>query len=107
LVSPLEACPDVHRVADRGEGGGAAEAHLAEDHRSDVQADPDAERLVQIVRELLVELLERERHGRGQTLPARRLGWLIDAEERHDAVAQELVDPAALGLYRLAHRLKY
>jgi hypothetical protein len=68
---------------------------------------PMPERLVQIVRELLVELLERERHGRGQTLPARRLGWLIDAEERHDAVAQELVDPAALGLYRLAHRLKY
>jgi hypothetical protein len=49
---------------------------------------------------------KRHRLGRGERLPARRLGLAVDPEQRHDAVAQEHVDPAARGLDRLAHRLK-
>ena len=81
-------------------------AHLADDGRAGVQADDHAQRLAQIVLELPVE--------RSSAAPCRapasarrrppRRG--VDTEQRHDPVADELVDMAARGLDRLAHRLE-
>ena len=108
LGQRLEARGNVNRVADRGERAGPAVAHVAEDHRPDVEADADAERLGQVMGQLLIELIERGRHRarRSQRVPARCRRIAVDAEQRHDAVADELVDPAALAFDRLAHGLE-
>ena len=72
---------------------------------------PDAERLGQIMGQLVIQLFSLERNihalraseGVAGTPPAHPG---LDAEQRHDAVADELVDPAVLGFNRLAHGLE-
>ena len=71
-----------------------------------MQADADAQRLLEVARHRLVEVVEGERHAprRVERLAAGDPGLLFEAEDRHHAVADELVDPAAGRLDGLAGR---
>src|SRR3546814_3190677 len=93
-------------IADGGERSRPAVAHLADDDGTTVQADADAQRLRQVVRQAAVQLVERLRHAarRFEGVAAALLDALLDAEQRHHAVADELVD-APSGLDRKSTRL--
>ncbi len=95
-------------LADGRELGGAFVAHLAHDGRPRMQADTDAQRLVEVARHRLVEVVEGQSHApcRVERLAAGDAGFLFEPEDRHHAVADELVDPAAGRLDGLAGRAK-
>ncbi len=63
LGQRLQAAGDVHRVADRRQMRGARIAHLADDGRAGMQADADAQGLVDVARHGLVEIVERGGHA--------------------------------------------
>ena len=62
-----------------------------------MQADADAQRLVEVARHRLVEVVQRQSHAarRVERLPAGDLRLAVESEDRHYAVTDELVDPAA------------
>src|SRR6266446_2770083 len=92
----LEAARDVDRVAHRREIDALAVAHASDDRRARVDADPDAERYLKLLAELAVERREvpDDRAGGCHGLAAAELDPGLGAEERHDAVARELVRDA-------------
>ena len=62
-----------------------------------METDADAQRQVEIAGHRFVEVVEGERHAprRIERLPARDLRFLVEAEDRHHAVADELVEAPA------------
>jgi hypothetical protein len=95
----------VHRVADRGQGVDGAEAHLAHDRRAVMDADADPKRRLQFLAEAGIHLGEIERHALGRV---ERLGGgiarlAVDSEQRHHAIADELVEMTTGRDHRLAH----
>src|SRR3546814_601672 len=72
----LQSAGCVHGIADGGERSRPAVAHLADDDGTTVQADADAQRLRQVVRQAAVQLVERLRRAgplwRRRTGPAGR-----------------------------------
>lgn len=81
------------------------EAELAHDRRAEVQADAHPQRLAELGGELAVELGERRACAAGGC--ERGSGGLgralLEAEERHDPVAHDLVDAATGALDRPTH----
>src|SRR2546425_5570733 len=104
----LEAARDVDRVAHRREIDALAVAHPADDRGARVDADPDLERYLQPLPELAVERGEalHDLAGGGYGLAAAALRLGLDAEERHHAVARELVRDAPGALDRAADGLE-
>jgi len=98
----------MHGVAHRGEIEGLAVTHAAHHGGPGVNADPDPQGRLELVAQRLAQLAHALDHGRGrhERLAATRGGALVHAEQRHHAVARELVDdPARLG-DRAAHGLE-
>src|SRR5215468_5603648 len=69
-----------------------------------MNADPDPQRFGYVVDERMVEALHALRHiaSGGERLAAARLDPAVEAEQRHHAVADELVDAPARRLDRMA-----
>src|SRR5438477_6684788 len=69
-----------------------------------MNADADAQRLGYVVNQRVVEALHALRHiaSGGERLAAARLDPAVEAEQRHHAVADELVDAPARRLDRVA-----
>src|SRR3546814_17023422 len=82
----LQSAGCVHGIADGGERSRPAVAHLADDDGTTVQADADAQRLRQVVRQAAVQLVERLRHAarRFEGVAAALLDALLDAAQRPD-----------------------
>ena len=100
----LQAAGGVDRVADRGEVGGDAAAHVADHGAPAVDADAEFQRRRQFGVEVGRQAGQRALHflrGR-QCLPRAGLGPGFDPEQGHHAVAGELVGDAATAFDRAA-----
>ncbi len=97
----LKAGRDVHGVADHG----VAVAHLAGEHLARVDADPEGEI---DAGDLLVDLVHGALHGKAGADGALGVVLVGDrrAEDRHDVVADELVDGPAEAGHLLAKPLE-
>src|SRR5690349_5138197 len=97
LVQAFEAAGDVDAVAERREPGIAA-ADAAQDGGTHVDAQSHAQTACQRRLELRIEALERVQHvaRRKERIAAAGTPRRSDAEQGHDAVAEELVDGAAV-----------
>src|ERR1700730_11843883 len=106
LGQGFEPARGVDGIADRGDRGGGAITHLADDHRPDMDTDADAQWLIELAAQRTVELFEALGHqpSGGERLPAGRAGIPLDPEQRHNAVADEFVDPPSRRLDGASHR---
>ena len=102
----LETCRHVHRVADARVGRAVLRPRIARNHTTGRDPDADLDLLLATRRLLLVEQpdqldhLARREHGR---LPV-VFPWHRGAENRHQAVADHLVDDPALVCDRVHHQ---
>ncbi len=96
LAEILQARRDVHRVAHDGKLAHHRSVQIARDHEAGVDADPERQRQraldVAGVTRCRLAHLHRGRHRRGRRLR----GLDRKAEDRHQTVAQILVDDAAV-----------
>src|SRR4029453_11233309 len=83
-------------------------AHAADAGVAEVDADAETQGLEEVAAELPAQDVQCRDHGRrrGESLAAAGLRPSLHAEERHRAVAGELVDDAAGALDRRTHRLE-
>src|SRR5207249_2985830 len=104
LGQTLDTACGVDGIADRGHRHRRAVTHLADDRWAGMNADTDAQRFGYVVDERVVEALHALRHvaSGGERLAAARLDATIEAEQRHHAVADELVDAPARRFDRVA-----
>ena len=102
----LELAGDRHRLAERGHQKAALRiAELRDDRRARVDADADAQRDRQGGAELLVEIVHHLQHGprRQDALLGAGIRGTRQAEDRHQAVGHEGVDPPVMRLDGLRH----
>ena len=100
----LQPAADIDGVADRGDAHRRAEAHGADDGRADMDADRDMDGAADLAGQFVAQPRRSGDDGarRRKRLAARLAGRGLEAEQRHRAVADELVEPAAGLLDRLA-----
>src|SRR5579872_4130627 len=107
LVEPFEPAGEVHFVAKQGVGEALGRADIADQHLAGAEPDPGVkDRLSRhgFGRELRQEALRLQRREAGF---ARMVGQILGGvEERHDSVAHELVDRAAMARERPGHQLE-
>src|SRR5262245_21516924 len=98
----LEARGEIDRVADGGEFLASRRAHIAGDRRAHMQTDTHLQRERAVGEAAPVDLRQHLAGGghcmtRGAGILQRR------AEDGHEAVAEKLVDEAAMAIHRLDH----
>src|SRR5207249_4556789 len=105
----LDPAGDVHRVADGGQLYPPRVAQVGHDDLAEVDADADLEGRGEQAAQVVVEAGQLRDHvQRGPDGPGarpRRVGP-VQAEQGHQAVADVLVDVAAVPQHRLAHALE-
>jgi hypothetical protein len=108
LGQAFEPARCINGVADRGNRGSVAVAHLSDDSRPAMNADTNTQRPIELGPQRSVELGEphRNQSGSGQRVPAADLGAALDPEQRHYAVADELVDASSRRFDRISDRGK-
>ena len=101
----LDARGGVHGVADHGVLVPVVGADVTEHRLADVQADADGDRLDVALAQARVQALEPREHlaRRGDCCRCGAGERLRRAKETHHAVADELVDGAAVAMHALRH----
>src|ERR1700720_1297828 len=102
----FESARGVDGIADRGDRGGIAIAHLSDNGRPAMNADTDTQRPIEFAPQRSVQFVEARgnKPGGGERLSAAGMGAALDPEQRHDAVADELVDASSRRFDRSSHR---
>jgi hypothetical protein len=105
LQKLLQTACGIHRVAHCGKRSPSSIADIADDRRTEMNANPHCKGSIEIRRERLVQHHQLSRHmtrrEQGLATGVRPVG--LETEQRHDAIARELVDTSSGRLYRLAH----
>ena len=108
LCDGAQARGEVDGVADNGIAHRLRGAHVAGDHNTRGDADPDLDGWEQCFFAFEIERFHGLDHGECRVDGSRGMVGLrnVDAPDRHDFVADEFIDDAIAGKYAIDHRFE-
>ena len=105
LAKSLQTACGIHGIAHSGKRSPSPIAHITDDRRTEMDANPHCEGRTEIGRQRLVQPHQLCRHltRRGQGLSACMRTISLETKQRHDAISGEFVNTPSGRLDRLAH----